>query len=235
MPAAAAIVKFVLTSDIDGRHAAEYGKICKMGESEAVRTAVAGSRAEPATGEAREAAWKEYVGRCVLQNAAALGSLYDESSSLVYSLALRVLGNEADAEEVTLDVYTQVWRRAAGYDPERGSVTAWLVTIARSRAIDKVRSRVGRAGLEQPLEVCGEARTNTADPEQHTAMNQQRRRVLAALDKLGPEQRSALELAYFSGLSHSELAARLGLPLGTVKTRIRLGMMKLRELLVDYA
>jgi RNA polymerase sigma-70 factor (ECF subfamily) len=206
-----------------------------MGESEAVQSAVAGSRAELTTGAAREAAWKEYVGRCALEDAAALGNLYDESSSLVYSLALRVLRNEADAEEVTLDVYTQVWRKAAGYDPERGSVTAWLLTIARSRSIDKVRSRVGRTSLEQPLEESGETRTDAADPEEHTAMSQQRRRVLAALNTLKPEQRRPLELAYFSGLSHSELAARLGLPMGTVKTRIRLGMMKLRELLVDYA
>ncbi|HUE00182.1 MAG TPA: sigma-70 family RNA polymerase sigma factor [Bryobacteraceae bacterium] len=206
-----------------------------MSKSEAVCSAVAGSRGQVDAGGAREAAWKEYVGRCVLEDPGALGRLYDESGSLVYSLALRVLGNEADAEEVTLDVYTQVWRRAAGYDPERGSVTAWLLTIARSRSIDKVRSRAGRTSLEQPLEKAGEARTNAAGPEEHTAMGQQRRRVLAALNTLKPEQRRALELAYFSGLSHSELADRLGLPLGTVKTRIRLGMMKLRELLVDYA
>jgi RNA polymerase sigma-70 factor (ECF subfamily) len=207
-----------------------------MGESEAVQSAVAGSRAGLNTGgAAREAVWKEYVRRCVLEDAAALGNLYDESSSLVYSLALRVLRNEADAEEVTLDVYTQVWRKAAGYDPERGSVTAWLLTIARSRSIDKVRSRVGRTSLERPLEESSETRTDAADPEEHTVMSQQRRRGLAALNTLKPEQRQPLELAYFSGLSHSELAARLGLPMGTVKTRIRLGMMKLRELLVDYA
>jgi RNA polymerase sigma-70 factor, ECF subfamily len=206
-----------------------------MGESKAAQLAVADSRAGLAAGGAREAAWKDYVGRCVLEDPAALGNLYDESSSLVYSLALRVVGNEADAEEVTLDVYTQVWRRAAAYDPERGSVTAWLLTIARSRAIDKVRARAGRANLEQPFEESCEARTHAADPEEHTAMRQQRRRILAALDTLNPDQRRALELAYFSGLSHSELAARLAVPVGTVKTRIRLGMMKLRELLVDYA
>jgi RNA polymerase sigma-70 factor (ECF subfamily) len=206
-----------------------------MSESKAAQAAVADSRAGLAAGGAREAAWKEYVGRCVLQDAAALGNLYDESSSLVYSLALRVVGNGADAEEVTLDVYTQVWRRAAAYDPERGSVTAWLLTIARSRSIDRVRARAGRTNLEQPLEDGGEVRTHAASPEEHTAMSQQRRRILAALNTLNPDQRRVLELAYFSGLSHSEMAARLAVPVGTVKTRIRLGMMKLRELLVDYA
>jgi RNA polymerase sigma-70 factor (ECF subfamily) len=178
----------------------------------------------------------QYVQRCALEDTRALGKLYDESSSLVYAVALRVLTNEADAEEVTLDVYTQVWRTASGYDPARGSVTAWLITMARSRSIDKLRSRATRAGLEEPLVAASvEFSSGAADPEKHTLISQQRGRILSALQTLTAEQRQALELAYFSGLSHSELASRLGQPLGTVKTRIRLGMMKMRELLEDYA
>ena len=206
-----------------------------MDESKAVQPAVTGDRADSGSGSAREAAWKESVRRCALKEGAALGKLYDESSSLVYSVALRVLGNEADAEEVTLDVYLQVWRTAPGYDPARGSVTSWLVTVTRSRSIDKLRWRATRTRMEEPLEGYVEVRTEVIDPEEQTVMSQERRRIINAMKALTQDQRQALELAYFSGLSHSELAARLELPLGTVKTRIRSGIIKMRELLGDYA
>src|SRR5262249_57648016 len=98
----------------------------------------------------QEAAWRAYVGQSAGGDQSALAALYDESSSLVYSVALRVLGDVADAEEVTLDVYTQVWKTAGTYDTSRGSVTAWLVTLARSRAIDRVRARASRLGKEAP-------------------------------------------------------------------------------------
>jgi RNA polymerase sigma-70 factor (ECF subfamily) len=165
------------------------------------------------------------------RDADALAGLYDESSSLIYSLVYRILGNVADAEEVTLDVYTQVWQNAEKFDESRGSVASWLVTLARSRAIDRLRSRAARQTREEPLAPAREFRDVAALPEEAGMLSQERRFVRAALESLSPEQREAIELAYFSGLSHSELAARLNQPLGTIKTRIRLGMMKLRGLL----
>ncbi len=161
----------------------------------------------------------------------ALARLYDESSRLVFSLALRILGNSADAEEVTLDVYTQVWREARNFDAERGNAVTWLTMLARSRAIDRLRSRLARTGREEPMPEYAEFEDAAPRPDEAGEADQQRRRVAKALAMLPPEQRQVIELAYYSGLSQTELAARLGQPLGTVKTRVRLGMMKLRELL----
>jgi len=178
---------------------------------------------------AQEAHWRVYLARISDGEQVALGTLYDESSSLVYSMVLRVLGNVADAEEITMDVYTQVWKNAGGYDGSRGSVTAWLVTLARSRAIDRVRSRTSRARKEAPLPETYDAPSTGNSPERDTEETQRRRRVMAALATLPAEQRELLELAFYGGLTHSELAERTGQPLGTVKTRIRMGMARLRE------
>jgi RNA polymerase sigma-70 factor, ECF subfamily len=179
--------------------------------------------------------WRVYLARIADGEQAALGSLYDESSSLVYSMVLRVLGNVADAEEVTMDVYTQVWKAASGYDTSRGSVTAWLITLARSRAIDRVRSRTSRARKETALPETYDAPSGGISPEQQTEDTQRRRHVLAALATLPADQRQVVELAFYSGLTHSELAERLMQPLGTVKTRIRAGMARLREQLAGMA
>jgi RNA polymerase sigma-70 factor, ECF subfamily len=194
-----------------------------------------GSRPGLAPRATRESAWKEYVGRAAGDDQSGLADLYDESSSLVYSVALRMLGHREDAEEVTLDVYTQVWRTAASYDSSRGTVAAWLVTQARSRAIDRMRARGGRMERERPIVNFVDLEVDAPSPEQESAAGQRRRRVLMALATLSPEQREAIQLAFFSDLTHGELAARLGQPLGTVKSRIRLGMIKLREQLEIYA
>ena len=183
----------------------------------------------------RESAWKEYVGRAAAGDQSGLAALYDESNSLVYSVALRMLGHREDAEEVTLDVYTQVWRTAANYDPSRGTVAAWLVTQARSRAIDRMRARGGRMEREQPMVKFFDLEVDAPSPEQESEAGQRRRRLLAALATLAPEQREVIQLAFFSDLTHGELASQLGQPLGTVKSRIRLGMIKLREQLELYA
>ncbi len=182
-------------------------------------------------GEELEVFWSQCVKRIASGESEALGRLYDGTHPLVYGLALRVLGDIRDAEEVTLDVYTQVWRTAGSFDSRRGTVSAWVVMLARSRAIDRLRSGAIRRRREETLSEWFEAPAAGASPEEASLLGQQQRRVRAALATLVPEQREAIELAFFSGLSHSELAARLGQPLGTVKTRIRLGMMKLRELL----
>jgi RNA polymerase sigma-70 factor (ECF subfamily) len=161
----------------------------------------------------------------------ALAALYDTTNRLIYGLVLRVLNDISSAEEVLLDVYTQVWRQAASYDTSRGTPLAWLTTIARSRAIDRLRSGWQDQQRKEPLESLGEAPATAASPEEMTVASERQRFVRSALDQLSPEQREVIELAYYSGLSHSEIAARLNQPLGTVKTRTRLGMMKLREAL----
>ena len=174
-----------------------------------------------------ERAWSGYVRRIIAADQDALASLYDATNHLVYGMALRILGNPADAEEVTLDIYTQVWRGASGFDERRGSVLAWLMTIARTRSIDRLRSVASRSRREEPLTELPGA-TASQPPGQPGVQ----REVEAALNALAPEQREAIELAYWYGYSHAELAGRLGQPLGTIKTRIRLGMMKLRSQLV---
>jgi RNA polymerase sigma-70 factor (ECF subfamily) len=161
----------------------------------------------------------------------ALAMLYDTTNRLIYSLILRVLGDVSSAEEVLVDVYTQVWRQAASYDANRGAPLAWMATIARSRAIDRLRSGWQDQRRKEPLEVLGDAPANAASPEETTAASERQRFVREALNLLTPEQREVIELAYYSGLSHSEIAEKLKQPLGTVKTRTRLGMMKLREAL----
>ena len=189
----------------------------------------AASRTSESFRGAREALWRDYLSRCASGDQSALTALYEESSSLVYSVALRLLGDAADAEEVTMDVYTQVWRHAANYEDARGSVTAWLITLARSRAIDRVRSRSGRLQKETALPDTFDLPAEGASPERHTEETQRRRHVMRALETLPPEQREVVRLAFYAGLTHSELAARLQQPLGTVKTRLRIGMTKLRE------
>ncbi|HQR36245.1 MAG TPA: sigma-70 family RNA polymerase sigma factor [Blastocatellia bacterium] len=161
----------------------------------------------------------------------ALATLYDATNRLAYGLILRVLGDASLAEEVLLDVYTQIWRQAANYDTGRGSPLAWLMTIARTRAIDRLRSGWQDKHRKEPLDLLNDRETGAASPEEMTVASERQKFVRAALSELTPEQREVIELAYYGGLSHSEIALKLNQPLGTVKTRTRLGMMKLREAL----
>lgn len=177
---------------------------------------------------AREIEWRGYLELAAQGDQRGLARLYDESCHLVYGIAVRILGNSADAEEVTSDVYSQIWRNAGRFREERGSVNTWLTMLSRSRAIDRLRSR-NRSRVEEPLERSLELPGSLPDPEQVSVLKQRGERVRAALSAISPEQRQAIELAYFSGLTQSELAAQLGQPLGTIKTRIRLGMIKLKE------
>lgn len=177
---------------------------------------------------AREPEWTALMQRIAAGDHDALERLYDVTSTLVYSLALRIVGDTATAEEVTLDVYTQVWRRAEQYNAGRGSPSAWLTMITRSRAIDRVRASASSHQRLVPLEATEEPRSATT-PEESSVIRERRRLVRAAFHVLPQEQRQVLELAYFSELSHRAIADQLGLPPGTVKTRIRLGMVKLRE------
>jgi RNA polymerase sigma-70 factor, ECF subfamily len=180
-------------------------------------------------------AWEELVRKCARGDQGALTALYDQTSSLVYGVALRILSNPGDAEEITIDVYNQVWRTAGNFENTRGSVMTWLVMLARSRAIDRIRSRATRTRVESPMIESTGYPAPGISPEEATEAGQRQARVRAALASLPAEQRQAVELAFFSGLSQSEMAGHLGLPLGTVKTRIRSSMMKLREALGEYA
>jgi RNA polymerase sigma-70 factor (ECF subfamily) len=165
---------------------------------------------------------------------AAAARLYDRHARPLYSLILRILGHEAEAEDVLQEVFAQAFRQAARYDPRRGAVAAWLLTIARSRAIDRLRARRTRVespvGETQMLDEMPDAQPDAAS----TMLDEERQRLVRhALGALPMLQRMAIELAYYEGLSHSEIAERLEQPLGTVKTRIRLGLLKLRDVLTE--
>jgi len=180
-------------------------------------------------------AWVHWVGQVVQGDELALAHLYDASSPLVYGLALRILGDAGAAEEVTLDVYLQVWKQANRFDSVRGRVSTWLMTMARSRAIDKLRGRAQELSQGKTLDAVAETQSENLDPEQSATVAQQQAQVRKALSTLSAEQRQAIELAFFNGLSQSEIALKVNEPLGTIKTRIRNGMLKLRELLQPYS
>ena len=166
------------------------------------------------------------IARC---DEAALSSLYDRYRLILFGLLLRILSSREEAEDILQEVFVQVWRRAADFDELRGRPFTWLVTLARSRAIDRLRllrarERLATAASHDAPEEASDAALDAFHAEQKQIVNE-------ALLQLPEEQRRALVLAYFEGLTQSEIAARLGSPLGTVKTRMRSGMIKLRELL----
>lgn len=160
---------------------------------------------------------------------AALAALYDRHSAAVLGVCLRILRDRGEAEEATGDVFVEVWDRASRYDPARGHPLAYLLNLARSRAIDRLRSQSRRTRLF--VEPAPRESASAEDPLEDSITAQMRRHLDRALAVLAPGQKRALELAYFDGMSHSEIAAALGEPLGTVKTRIRQGLLRLRETL----
>ncbi len=161
---------------------------------------------------------------------AAFGSFYDRFAPLVFSFAIRMLQQRAAAEDLLQEVFLQIWREAGNYNPERGTPEAWITTITRSRAIDRLRSIRRRDKSFVPMEgPTGKA--YDAGVESGAPASDSKIMVNSALARLGESQRRVLELAYFDGLSQSEIAARLQEPLGTVKTRMRAALEKLREIL----
>jgi RNA polymerase sigma factor (sigma-70 family) len=159
----------------------------------------------------------------------ALAELYDRFGRVAYGLALRILRDPALAEDAVQDAMLGVWRTAASFDERRGKASTWILTLVHRRAVDVVRREDRRRA--QPLDDAPVASTQATD--ETAAVRSQRRAVQAALAQLSPDQREALELAYYGGLSQSELAERLGVPLGTVKSRMFAALSKLRDLLGD--
>jgi len=165
------------------------------------------------------------IHRLVARDGSAVGELYDRHSRLLYGLIVRIVRDRSEAEEILQEVFVQVWTRADTYDVQIGPPIAWLVRIARNRAIVRLRANnvrlrtVEATPLPPPVE----------SPEARAAVSEQQSAVARALDSLPADQRRLIEDAYFLGLTQSELAERFGLPLGTVKTRVRTGMMTLRR------
>jgi RNA polymerase sigma-70 factor (ECF subfamily) len=163
------------------------------------------------------------------RNEAALAQLYDRYRAILFGLLMRILNNREEAEDVLQEVFLQVWRKATDFDENRGRPFTWLVTLTRSRGIDRLRTLAARERVAETS--AREVSEETSDAATDAFKSEQRGLVTKALSQLPDEQKRPLMLAYFDGLTQSEIAARLGAPLGTVKTRMRTGLISLRELL----
>jgi RNA polymerase sigma-70 factor (ECF subfamily) len=178
---------------------------------------------------------QEMIARIGRRDQSAFRALYDRLSAPLYALALKILGDDADAQDALQEVFVQIWSRARTYDPEKSSVFSWAVLLTRSRAIDRLRARdrrlrvvVGSTAEENKVAEATDASTvesaaDTANKKDEAA------HVRSLLNSLPGDQRQAIELAFFGHRTHHEIAAELGQPLGTVKARIRRGLLKLRE------
>jgi RNA polymerase sigma-70 factor (ECF subfamily) len=159
----------------------------------------------------------------------ALAELYDRHGRLVFSLALRILRDQSDAEDIVQDVFSQAWRQAARYESSRGNPVAWLLNLTRSRAIDRLRGRRARPDTAAADPSSLDLPDLSQPVDEQIVRSHQAAQVRAAVDELSVLQRVAIELAFYEGLTHVEIADRLELPLGTVKTRIRQGLLKLKD------
>ena len=168
----------------------------------------------------------EEIGR---GNDKALAELYDQTSSRVFGLTLRILRDRGAAEEATLDVYRIVWEKAMQFHADKGTPSAWLLAIARNRAIDRLRALARSGGRHVELDEQSAGFDSRPDPEARAMSSERETRVRQALELLPYEERRAVEAAFFRGLSHAQVARQLGAPLGTVKTRIRSGLARLRK------
>ena len=177
--------------------------------------------------------WVALVRSIAAGDQPALHALYERAHRIVFTLVLRITANRETAEELTIDVFHDVWRHASRYDAANGTVLGWIMNQARSRALDRLRfeSRKKRSG-DGDVEPVAEA---AADPHDVLELRQQGQSLRAALATLTPDERQAIETTFFAGLTHAEAAARLNQPLGTIKTRIRSGLQKLRHMLAAQA
>jgi RNA polymerase sigma-70 factor (ECF subfamily) len=182
------------------------------------------------TGEPVEPADEELLERITVRDQVAFEALYVRHADLVYSIALRVVADPGIAQDVAQEVFLRVWRHPALFDVTRGRFVSWLMSVARNRAVDEVRSR-GRRRLREVTPTPGAddpADPHAVDPQLAAQLSSERDVVRKALDNLPEEQRVAIELAYFGGMTQQEISSVLNTPLGTIKTRVRLAMKKLR-------
>jgi RNA polymerase sigma-70 factor, ECF subfamily len=177
-----------------------------------------------------EDAWLQLVRAVAGGDQRALHSLYEQTYRIVFTLIVRITANQETAEEVTLDVFYDVWRKASTYDPANGPVVGWIMNQARSRAIDRLRFDQRKRRVNTYPDSL-EPTTDIVDPQQACLFEEESRLLRKALEVLTPEERNAIETAFFSEMTYEETARKLNQPLGTVKTRIRSGMEKLREAL----
>ena len=174
--------------------------------------------------------WVQLVQSIAGGDQVALHALYTQTHRIVFTLIVRITSNRATAEELTLDVFHDIWRRASTYDPAGGSVVGWIMNQARSRAIDRLRFEQRKKRVNNHAESPNTVATSSG-PQEVFDVREQGRLVRQALQALTPGERQAIETAFFSQLTYCEVAAKLDQPLGTVKTRIRSGLRKLREAL----
>lgn len=178
----------------------------------------------------QEKEWLELVRSIAAGDQAALQSLYEQTHRIVFTLIVRIVDNRETAEELTVDVFYDVWRKASSYDPENGSVVGWIMNQARCRAIDRLRFEHRKKRLNNDVEIPPTTIASN-DPLRARALQEQGRLLRAALELLTPEERRSIETAFFSELTYGEVATKLNQPIGTVKSRIRSGLGKLRQVL----
>lgn len=213
------------TDDAAGPDAADRAADADAGD---ITGAADQRRAERA--EASEASLRDWIARVVHQDQQALAKLYEAMVGRVYGLALRITRQVQTAEEVTEDCFWQVWRQAPRFDATRGAAIAWIMTIARSRALDALRRGDNTQALGDE-QLAGVEAENGSDPHDLLDAVEKQQRLHTALKNLEPLPRQLVALAFFRGLSHEEIAGQMGLPLGTVKSHIRRALLRLRDLL----
>jgi RNA polymerase sigma-70 factor, ECF subfamily len=166
-------------------------------------------------------------------NSSALGILYDRYGGIVYRLALKILADPPASEDLTQEVFLALWQKK-NYDPQRGSINSFLMTMTRSRAIDRIRSQGAKQRSAERWGQNLEASPGAPSPLELASISERAQRVREAMQNLPERQRQVLEMAYYSGMSQSEIAQTLNTPLGTVKTQARQGLIKLKKLLKDF-
>jgi RNA polymerase sigma-70 factor (ECF subfamily) len=217
--------------DLPVAHPGSERDLSTPSSEETNRPAGTGGAPGPAPGEPADA---ELVEQASQGKAGALRQLYRRFSSTAYALAVRISRSPADADEILVDSFHQVWKQADHYDPSRGTVAGWILNIVRSRALDRMRRRLRTVRLKERMSEPGALPLpRPPDPEDEAVRSQQRDRLHDAMETLPEDQRRVIDLSYFQGLSQSEIAERLGQPLGTIKTRMRLAMTKLRRTLAE--
>ncbi len=175
---------------------------------------------------------QELIEQVKKRNRSAFKEIYSRFSQVTYNLSLRILRDKEDAEEVVQEIFLQVWNKAYTYDPDRGAVSTWVLNIARSRAIDKLRTMGYR---DKNIEIDEEKVNSNVDLSRTIEEREKSKNIIKqALDSLPDNQRIAIELVYFEGLTHMEVAEKLDEPVGTIKTRIRLGVLKLKDKIMPY-